>query len=1016
MVDKPSLFAPDGSRVWTIPPGADFLRALARTLADESGLSAAPDALADTIIYVPNRRSARALARALFDAGSGRPILPPDIRTLGDIEADEAPSVDAARSGLPPPMSPARRLGALTRLVQAFYREAYDVDLPASSSLAAAQELSRLMEQSALSEEVRWDRLPELADAAELALHWEQSVKFLQIISESWPNWLNENGESDPFLRDIAAARIVAQRWKMNAPQTPVVIAGSTGATPAGRLLMKAVMGLPKGIIVLPGLDMHADEGARAVIARSVSHPQHILFDTLRDLGVAPQDVSTWPGTDSSKEADARRRMIHEALAPAESTADWRNTLKQLAASLETSVDDFASSALNGLSVIETPDEAVEAEVAALLLREVVERPGETAALVTPDATLARRVSGVLKRWGLDVPPSSGSPLGQTMAGSLIGLCARWVLDPAEPVILSAVLKHPFVSGFEGADILDLHFLRGARNWGSLDELVRSIRTRKTINPYAGFSDAQQRAAERLVEQLINLFRDTKADLSKAPLMPGRQIAERIAALAADVSRTPFPWAGEDGRSVTQMMEHVAELADYLMPMTPRAFADMIEADAARRTVSAGVAEHPRLAIWGPLEARLQSASHIVLAGLNEDVWPQRPPADAFLPRRFREQLGLGDPEDRVGLSAHDFAQLACAPRVTLLHAARRNDAPAVASRWVWRLKTLAEGALGEAASAALGPEGGNPLDWALALRNRGTNTLPADFSVEPTPKRRPDGWPKRLSVTRIDTLQRDPYAIWAEQVLRLETIDPMNAPLGPAQRGTAIHKALELFETDGSPKTTPHLVSLLTENLSAAGEPSPVLAARHAVLERMADWYIHWRATRHIDGKPELEVKGQLDFEIAGEPFTLSAMADRIERQPDGSIVIVDFKTGSPPTDREIAVGLSQQMPLQALIAVEGGYENVPGTAVSALEYVAFKAKPESRSIGQSRALPAGPEELAREAEKGLLRLIAAYRENDAAFLSAPRVQFVKYDNGYNRLARRAEWAGDTEESGGDE
>ena len=464
------------------------------------------------------------------------------------------------------------------------------------------------------------------------------------------------------------------------------------------------------------------------------------------------------------------------------------------------------------------------------------------------------------------------------------------------------------------------------------------------------------------------------------------------------------------------MMEHVADLADYLAPMPPHAFAELIEAEAAGRTVSAGVAEHPRLAIWGPLEARLQSASHIILAGLNEDVWPQRPPADAFLPRRFRKDLGISDPEDRVGLSAHDFAQLACAPKVTMLHALRRNDSPAVASRWVWRLKTLAEGALGSAAKDALSPDGDSPLEWALALRDRGTNTLDKGFPVEPKPRRRPEGWPQKMSVTRIDTLQRDPYAIWAEQVLKLDRIEPMNAELGPAPRGTAIHKALEDFEDDGAAKTTERLVSLLVSNLSAAGEPEAVLAARRAVLEQMSDWYLGWRSERRVDGKPKLEVKGRWDFDIGGAPFTLSAMADRIERQPDGSLVVIDFKTGSPPSDKEIAAELSQQMPLQALIAGKGGYKDIPAASVSGLEYVAFKAKPDARIVGQSRALQATPDELAKTAEEGLLRLIAAYREDNSAFLSAPRVQFVKYDNGYNRLARRAEWAGDTEDGGGDE
>ncbi|MCB9971330.1 MAG: double-strand break repair protein AddB [Hyphomonas sp.] len=1016
MAAEPDLFSPDPSRVWSIPPGTDFLRALASALAAEAGLADGPDALADAIIYVPNRRSARVLARVLFDAAGRKPILPPEIRTLGDVEADEAPSVDAARSGLPPAMSQAKRLGALTWLVQEYYARLFRTQPPASSALAAAQELSRLMEQAAHSDEVHWERLPDLAGKAELARHWEKSVDFLKIIADAWPAWLAENGESDPFTRDVEAAAIVAEGWRANPPAAPVVIAGSTGATPAGRLLMKAALELPKGLVVLPGLDTHADAAVRDVIARSVSHPQHVLFSTLKALGVAPEQVRTWPGADTSEPAEARRRMVHEALAPAESTADWRETLTKLARSLETTKEDFARAGLTGLSVIETPDESVEADVAALLLRQVLETPDETAALVTPDATLARRVSGVLKRWGVDVPPSAGAPLGQTTAGSLIGLCARWVLDPAEPVILSAVLKHPFVTGYAGGDMLDLYFLRGARKWRTLGELAESIRTRREIDPYGGFTDRDQERGIDLVGQLAAAFADTGADLSAAEPMPGREIAKRIAALAAHVSQTPFPWAGEDGRAATQVMEYVADLADHLHPMAAEAMVSLIESESARRTVSAGVAEHPRLFIWGPLEARLQSAGHIILAGLNEDVWPQRPPADAFLPRRFRREIGLGDPEERVGLSAHDFAQLACAPRVTLLHAARRNDAPAVASRWVWRLETLVHGALEGEADNALRPEAGEPLRWAHALRERGGDMLPKHFSAEPRPTRRePADWPHRLSVTRVDVLQRDPYALWAEQVLGLSSIDPMNAELGPAPRGTAIHKAIEMFEEPGA-RTPDRLVNLLKEWLAKAGEPQAVLAARGAVLAKMASWYVGWRAARWMEGDAALEVKGKFEFDFGGHAFRLSGTADRIERCPDGTLAIVDFKTGNPPSDKEIKVGLSQQMPLQAIIAARGGYKNIPAAPVSTLEYVAMKAKPDNRRIGESNALTATPTELAKEAEEGLARLILAYRHDDAVFLSAPRVQFVKYDNGFNRLARRAEWAGDTEDGGGDD
>ncbi|KCZ93286.1 double-strand break repair protein AddB [Hyphomonas johnsonii] len=1018
MANDPRIFGADSPKVWTIPPGADFLRALAGTLAAETGLAGQPDALSDAIIYLPNRRSARALTLALYDAAGETPILPPDVRAMGDLESDEAPpSAETALIALPAALSPAKRLGALAAMVRQYYAANYRTDLPPASALAAARELSRLLDQAALSEQADWSKLSDLVESADLAGHWHGSVKFLKIITEAWPDFLAGEHAMDPFVRRLAAAEALAAEWAANPPHTPVVIAGSTGATPAGRVLMKAALGLPKGLVVLPGLDTFADGEAWTAIRQSVSHPQNSLIDTLDRLGIAPGDVATWPGIPDTDRRAARRRLIHEALAPADATADWRATLKTLASASGSTVEDFALDALDGLTLIEAPDEAAEAEAAALLMRQAVETPDETAALVTPDAGLARRVSSLLKRWGLDVPPSAGVPLGRTPAGSLIGLCANWALDPSEPVALVAALKHGFVKDRDGLATLERHFLRGPRRWRTLKGLRDSVLTRHEIEPYPRFDGDDQAEAAALVDRLIAVFDRTGADVSGTDRVDGKAAAEVIAALAGEISEAPLPWAGEDGRGATVLLESIAELSDYLGPMSPRALVDIIHSQSAQLTISAGMEEHPRLSIRGPLEARLQSASRVILAGLNEDVWPQRPAPDAFLPRRFRADLGLNDPEDRLGLSAHDFAQLACAANVVLLHAARRDDSPAVASRWVWRLKTLAEGALDDRGAEVLAPGDGDPLAWVGVMQARGRGSLSTEFPVEPKPVRKPEGWPKRLSVTRVDLLQRDPYASWAESVLGLSSIEPMNAPLGPAPRGTAIHHALERLETENGPKTAAHLLSLLEYELARVGEPLEDWAARRAVWARTVDWYLGWRSARQASGKDvKLEVRGKLDYEIAGQPFTLSATADRVERLPDGALVIIDFKTGNPPSDKEIAAELSQQMPLQALIARKGGYEAIPAAPVAALEYVAFKAKPDARIVGTSSRLTATPGELADTAEAGLKRLIANYRDQGAAFLSAPRVQFVKYDNGFNRLARRAEWAGDTEEGeGGD-
>lgn len=1018
MADEVRPFGKDAPKVWTIPPGTDFLGSLASVLAQETGLIDHADALAEAIIYVPNRRSARALTFALFDTlGPGRTLLPPDIRTLGDLESEEStPIAEAGLVDLAPPLSAAKQQGALAQLVSAFFRAEYGRDLPPASALSSARELARLLEQATLGEApVDWSNLKSLVEQSDLAIHWDDSVRFLSIIAEAWPQWLAENNVSDPFQRRLDAARALAQSWETAPPAAPVVIAGSTGATPAGRLLMKAAMALPKGLIVLPGLDKELSSTALAAVRTSPSHPQFTLVRTLSALGVSLDEVAVWPACAGIEAQDARRRLVHEALAPADDTADWRETLEELGKSSASTPAGFALAALKGLSVVELPNEAAEAEAAAILLRGVLTEPGSRAALVTTDAGLARRTGALLARWGVSVPPSAGQPLGRTPAGSLIALCARWVSDPADPVILSAVLKHAFVREKTVGALLDLYFLRGVRRWQTFEDLARLIETRHEEERFRAYSPDDQTRAAAFVRELSALFSELEADFSTLARVSVQAGAQTIAALAGAISATPLPWAGEDGAGASKLLERISELGEFLGEVSPQEFSELIEAECAALTVSLGEPEHPRLSIWGPLEARLQSADLIVLAGLNEGVWPEKTPPDAFLPSRFRAALGLPDTEERLGLSAHDFAQLACAPRVVMLHSARRDDAPAVASRWVWRLRTLVQGALFEKSGAALSGEHADLPEWVRETQSAGIGSLAPGFNVEPRPSRRPGAWPNRLSVTRVDRLQRDPYSIWAEDVLGLRVLDPMNSPMQANLKGTAIHKAIERYDLAGRGGAEARLVELLAEELRRAGEGEADWLGRKAIWEDVANWFDGWAAVRDTRGGLALEASGQLTYDIAGAPFVLSAQADRIEIGSTGEVTIVDFKTGSSPTDSMIRAGFDQQMPLQGLIASKGGFKDLAPAPVAALEYVEFKGKPRARTIGPGKEQDLTPAKMVTAAEEGFQRLIEAYRDPQAVFASAPRVQFVKYDYGYNLLARRAEWTSDTSE-GGDE
>lgn len=987
-----------GQRAWTIPPGEDFLSVLARVLAEETGLSDDPAALADALIYVPNRRSARTLAMKLYEQGGGKPILPPDIRALGDLESDEPPTgTEEAIAGLGPALSPGRRLGALASMVLQFY-EARGLPLPPRSAVSAAQELSRLLDQAALSGDVDWSRLPDLVTDTDLAQHWAQSAEFLRIVTEYWPEWLAANGASEPFERRLAVAEAIATHWDADPPKGLVVIAGSTGATPASRALMRAARNLDTGLVVFPGLDGDMPEAQWRRLEAEPDHPQHALANTLSELGISRADINLWPTPERPSTASARAKLIHESLAPASDTANWLFRLEDLSG--DATPAEFARDALDGLTIKNANTEEEEALFAALLLRETLEKDNETAALVTPDAGLARRVSQHLTRWGITLPPSSGEPLLRSQAGRFIGLIAEWMLDPSAPVALMALLKHPFISSdADSLAVFEKTILRGPRTWSDLDEL---------LDKWTALDSAYTAAKElREVWHQYGLDLEVSAN--------GTGIANAIASLAQALAiSADTPWSGTDGAAAARLLETFTEVAGALPPLRLADAADMLVALADQVSLPLSGSQS-RLAIWGPLEARLQTADHLILAGLNEGVWPVQPSPDAYLPRKFRTALGLSVPEARLGLAAHDFAQLAAAPRVTCLLSERRDDAPAVASRWIWRLQTLAEGALGkDEAAEHLAPPPGFDLDaWADAL----TSVPPAERDRYLVPEPRPpvESRPKRLSVTRINTLQRDPYAIYCEQILKLSKLRLLDELPDPRLRGTAIHAALEWLDTAPIEDQTPAtLANRMAVELAAAGEAAEALVSDRAIRLRTAEWVIGWYRDRQaeLSGDAVQESGGSIELPIAGSSFKLTAFADRIETKTDGTLAIIDYKTGDPPSNKQVFVGLEQQMPLQAMIAEAGGFQGVPAKPVGELLYVSVKSKSYEQRIEKpvrGDFEPKSPSELAADARSGLEKLLTQFAQPETPYLSAPRPEFrSSYEGDFERLARRAEWGGD--------
>jgi ATP-dependent helicase/nuclease subunit B len=539
------------------------------------------------------------------------------------------------------------------------------------------------------------------------------------------------------------------------------------------------------------------------------------------------------------------------------------------------------------------------------------------------------------------------------------------------------VLKHKLTQIASANDIaaFETKVLRGPRKHGDLTDL------RAKNEPHAIVADALLNALAPLHE----CFAAGEAEIGA--------FAEALAAAAENICGSRI-WAGRAGECASDFLQKLAESKDALGIVKPFQVPRLLAALMFGRVAAPEQDGHPRLAIWGPLEARLQHRDLMILGGLNEGAWPAPPPNDPFLSRSLRARLGLPATEARIGLAAHDFAQLANAPHVVLTRSERGKGAPTIASRWLWRLETLAK-----AGKYDLRAAGGDTLALARALDR------PQAIMPEHAPRPKPGARGitiKRLSITDVEKLIRDPYAVYAKQILGLQQLRSIGAEPDPRELGNAIHKSLELYEITDAPagEQFPALMAEIERQLVAHGFDAPQRAAFAARLARAAKTYLRWAIKRRARGdKSYLELKGELPVGDA----IVAGIADRIDVRADGRAEITDYKSGSPPTDKQINSGLAPQLLLEAAMLRQGVIKDAPKADTDALIYWRFAGTNAGERVCK---VDGGVEAAAQATVTGLADLLAHYAGPDAPFFSKPRVEFINDIDEYDQLARRKEWA----------
>jgi len=1033
-----------GARIFTVPAGRPFLEAVATAilsgnLPTEGGRAANPLDLPDITLLLPTRRATRAMQEAFFAAGGGRAMTLPRIRpiSVGDEDLTLLSGLAATETlgaddiDLPPAVSEIERRLVLTMLVGAWSKkqqasEAHPAgdlaplsgaagDTPSKAANLAA-DLCRLMDMVE-TEGVDSSGLEQLVPD-EFSEHWQDTLQFLKIVTGAWPAHLAEKGLLSPAERRNRAILAEAARLGSAPPSGPVIVAGVTGSIPATVALMRCVARLPQGALVLPGLDTHLDEESWASVGTHPEHPQFGLKKLLDALGLRRKDVRVLAGMAPKPAQVGRAELIAEAMRPSATTGRWHEYI-------ETADRNSARAALDGVSLIEAPSAQDEAETIALILREAAETPGRTAALVSPDRLLARRVAVRLEAWGIRVDDSAGRPFAKTPPGTFLDLTIAAVADDFAPTAVMALLKHPLTRlgldafaarraarALEIAAFRDVYLGRGLDGIGSAlrhaEEEVAAGNRRQEAARRLWPDD--WRAAHDLLARLEAAFAPLRAVFAASGAQPLQVIAAAHVATAEALCRLPEAegveatsplWRDEAGAAASAFFTGLVDKSLPAPAIAAADYADLYRSLIVGENVRSRVAVYPRLFIWGPFEARLQQTDVMILGSLNDGTWPEAADPGPWLNRPMRATLGLPSPEEALGYSAHDFTSFLGAKRVYLTRAEKIDGVPTVPSRWLMRLQALLAG-LG--VSDALRPD--QPwLGWARA-RDR-IETRIRIGAPEPRPPLALR--PRKMSVTRVEKWLANPYAIFARDILKLEKLPGLGDDPSAALRGNIVHAIMSRFadkHADELPGDIARELMVIAREVIARYDSHPRVAAfwlpRFA---RFADWFAETEPSRRCGVARTIpEVQGKLVIAAPAGPFTLSARADRID-VCEGGLVITDYKTGSVPTDTRIIQGLAPQLPLEAAIALgEAGFVDVPAKAVTGLRYIRATG---GEPPGEECDVRAGAiDALAAAALAKLAALIARFDDAATPYTALRRTRFdYRYDE-FAHLARVGEWA----------
>lgn len=924
--------------IYTVGFSDNFADTLSRFVLDKYQNN--PFDMANTEIILPTRRACLTVKEAFLQASKSKSLLLPKLTPLYEM--------DNLDENLPQKMSRLNRTFLLAKLCLA-KPNIGSVD----KAVMVAVGLGELLDEF-YQYETDVSKITTLVQEKQFTDHWNETALFLDVIHTVWPKLLAQYGQIDEMDYTIRMIKSYAKKWRDTPPAHPIIMAGFDGAIPAVIELASAVNSLPNGVLFLDGVDTNLT--AQEFDRLPPIHAQYPLKRLLDTLGVKPNDL-----TNLSKTHFETELLIRETLKPANETDSWQF------------VKNITPNALKHVKRYDCENTSQEALTIALILREVLETPEKTAAFVTTDRSLARRVSVEMKRWGIELDDSAGISLSQTPIGIYLSLLANVALTPHDGNHLLALLKHPL-----SADTINPTTLRL-----KIKRAEYTTRHNNTKLEYKTNTD---------LSKLYQIFTKNKLVPFSTLLQTHIEIAEALAT-SHDKSGHERLWSNDAGQVAYAFFTEILAYAELLGDIEPAFYLKTLEILMSSLTVRPKYGMHPRLDILGPIEARFHKTDVVILGGLNEGTFPQLPDTGPWLSRPMRIGLGLPAPENKIAVTAMDFASCFCAKEVYLTRSLKNDGAPTIPSRFLSRM---------EAVLTAAG------ISWKLNKTPARLLDMPnkTEAIIRPAPKPPLAARPQKLSITKIELWMRDPYAIYARYILKLYPLNPLEMTQNQQLFGNAIHTTLECFI-----KQNPHsldlddLLNLGLTKLREAGFNEGDLAFYMPKFKAISEWFINRQRERidHIKTSFVEQTAECIIEDMTGKTFTLSGTADRIDLMKDGSVEIIDYKTGTPPSSKEVHAGFAPQLPLEGYLLRQGAFQEIGKCHVSDLAYWRLAAKIENAKI--TSVIKSPDDTVIDEAYLGLKKLITIFNDENVAYESCPTPKIAPRYNDYEHLSRAKEW-----------